>query len=241
MLRGAVARLVRHHRRLRWRGRVSLSPRRSGVQHDALVRRHQLGGGHEARLQRQRRLRPEHVPELQPLRAARRPPAGPPAARTPTAPPPPSAAPRSVTPAASVNLAGNGDLETGTVAGWSPANGGGAIALSSVASSGVSNSGAYSIVGTNRTMPYHGPAYALPTGPGKYIISAWGLQRDLTTHPRRPAGAVVLPGHEPGLLPPRPVRHRDAPEHVDVVQRHHRHHPGGAASTACRRVRRRAW
>ena len=86
-------------------------------------------------------------------------------------------------PTGSVNIAGNGDLETGTLNGWSPANGGGAISLSTVASSGVANSGAYSIVGTNRTMAYHGPAFALPTGPGKYIISAWGFQRDLANMP----------------------------------------------------------
>jgi hypothetical protein len=86
-------------------------------------------------------------------------------------------------PSGSVNIAGNGDLETGTLTGWSPANGGGAISLSSVASSGVANGGAYSIVGTNRTMSYHGPAYALPTGPGKYIITAWGFQRDLASMP----------------------------------------------------------
>ena len=48
-----------------------------------------------------------------------------------------------------------------------------------MASSGVSRSGGYSVVGTNRTLAYQGPAYALPTGPGKYVISAWGLQRDM--------------------------------------------------------------
>ena len=78
-----------------------------------------------------------------------------------------------------VNLAGNGDLETGTTTGWGPANFSGTIALSAVASSGVSNSGGYSVAGTNRTFAYQGPAYTLPTGPGKYIISAWGLQRDM--------------------------------------------------------------
>jgi hypothetical protein len=86
-------------------------------------------------------------------------------------------------PSAGVNLAGNGDLETGTQTGWFPANGGGAVALSAVASSGVANSGGYSIVGTNRTMAYHGPAYTLPTGPGKYIITAWAFQRDLAKMP----------------------------------------------------------
>jgi hypothetical protein len=78
-----------------------------------------------------------------------------------------------------VNLAGNGDLETGTTSGWGPANFSGTIALSSVAASGVSYSGGYSVVGTNRTFAYQGPAYTLPSGPGKYIISAWGLQRDM--------------------------------------------------------------
>jgi hypothetical protein len=78
-----------------------------------------------------------------------------------------------------VNLAGNGDLETGSTNGWGPANFSGTIALSAVASSGVSHSGGYSVVGNNRTLAYQGPAYTLPSGPGKYVISAWGLQRDM--------------------------------------------------------------
>ncbi len=86
-------------------------------------------------------------------------------------------------PTASVNLAGNGDLETGLLNGWALATGGGTLNLSSTASSGVANSGGYSVVVSNRTFAYHGPGYWLPSGPGKYVISAWGLQRDMGTIP----------------------------------------------------------
>lgn len=77
----------------------------------------------------------------------------------------------------SVNLAGNGDLETGTTTGWAPFAGG-TLALSSTASAGLAHDGQYSISVTNRTQYYQGPSYALPTGLGQYTISAWGLQKD---------------------------------------------------------------
>ena len=91
-------------------------------------------------------------------------------------------------------------------------------------------------------MAYHGPGYFLPTGPGKYIISAWGLQRDMA----EVLGALqvrlaCLTNINPGYYKDVTVRPPDAPEHVDVVQRHRRHHDGRSASTACRPVRRRAW
>ena len=75
------------------------------------------------------------------------------------------------------NIAGNGDLETGTTNGWLPANGAGPIAVSSVSAAGVAHAGTYSATTTSRSYSYHGPGYALPTGPGLYVISGWGMQR----------------------------------------------------------------
>jgi len=77
------------------------------------------------------------------------------------------------------NLVGNGDLETGTTTGWFPANGGGAITLSSTAAGGFSHTGGYSVVGTTRTAQYLGPGYNIPTGIGKYVITGWAMQKDL--------------------------------------------------------------
>jgi hypothetical protein len=82
---------------------------------------------------------------------------------------------------ASSNLAGNGDLETGTTSGWMVANGGGTLGLSAVAASGAAHAGGYSVVVTNRSQLYQGPGYVLPTGPGRYAISAWGLQQTSTS------------------------------------------------------------
>jgi hypothetical protein len=76
-------------------------------------------------------------------------------------------------------VVGNGDLETGTTNGWFAANGSGVLGLSAVASSGVAHSGAYSIFVSGRSQPYQGPGYNIPTGPGKYTISGWAMQRDL--------------------------------------------------------------
>ena len=75
----------------------------------------------------------------------------------------------SVTP---VNLAGNGNLEYGLTSGWS--NTGGTLALKTGA--GLVHGGTYSIADTGRTANYMGPSYALPTGAGKYIITAWAMQ-----------------------------------------------------------------
>ena len=80
---------------------------------------------------------------------------------------------------ASANLVGNGDLETGTTNGWIAANGGGTVGLSAVAASGVAHAGGYSVYVTNRAYNYQGPGYNIPTGPGKYTITGWALQRDL--------------------------------------------------------------
>jgi hypothetical protein len=76
-----------------------------------------------------------------------------------------------------VNLAGNGDLETGTTTGWAPFAGG-TLGLSSTASGGVAHDGQYSVSVTGRTQYYQGPSYQMPTGLGQYAISAWGLQKD---------------------------------------------------------------
>jgi len=76
------------------------------------------------------------------------------------------------------NLAGNGDVETGTTVGWVPANGGKAPAVSSTAMSGYAHGGTYSIVETSRQQFYVGPAYNLPTGLGQYTLTLWAMQAD---------------------------------------------------------------
>jgi hypothetical protein len=40
------------------------------------------------------------------------------------------------------------------------------------------HAGQYALYETNRSAPYHGPGYPLPTGIGKYTISVWGMQKD---------------------------------------------------------------
>jgi hypothetical protein len=74
------------------------------------------------------------------------------------------------------NLAGNGDLESGTNTGWSSANGSGSLAVSSPTSSGYAHGGQYAIMQTGRSANYVGPGYYIPSGLGKYVVSAWGLQ-----------------------------------------------------------------
>ena len=96
-----------------------------------------------------------------------------------------------------------------------------------MASSGVAHSGGYSVVGTNRTFAYQGPAYDAADRTGK--IHHQRLGRCSETWPAMLGALQVrldLPDeHEPGLLRRRAeYRQRDAPEHLDVVQRHHRHH-----------------
>jgi hypothetical protein len=77
------------------------------------------------------------------------------------------------------NLAGNGDLEYGTTAGWYGVfGGGGTLQVSDTMASGYAHGGRYSAQNVGRTQIYHGPAYRLPTGPGKYTISGWGFQKD---------------------------------------------------------------
>ena len=76
-----------------------------------------------------------------------------------------------------VNLAGNGDLEYGTLNGWFGFGGAGATTLSSSAGTGIARGGQYSVDVSGRTQNYQGPAYTLPTGPGQYIISYWAQQR----------------------------------------------------------------
>jgi hypothetical protein len=75
----------------------------------------------------------------------------------------------SVTP---VNLAGNGNLEYNATSGW--VTSGGTLALKTGA--GLVHGGTYSIADTGRTANYMGPSYALPTGAGKYNITAWAMQ-----------------------------------------------------------------
>jgi len=75
------------------------------------------------------------------------------------------------------NLAGNGDLEYGTTAGWyGTFGGGGTLSVSDTTAAGFAHTGRYGGTCFGRTAAYHGPAYRLPTGAGKYVVSAWGMQ-----------------------------------------------------------------
>jgi hypothetical protein len=74
-----------------------------------------------------------------------------------------------------VNLIGNGDLEYGSLANWS-SFASGSFVLSNTQSSGIAHGGQFSAGVTNRAHPFDGPAYFLPTGAGKYNISAWATQ-----------------------------------------------------------------
>jgi hypothetical protein len=75
---------------------------------------------------------------------------------------------------ASANLAGNGDVEFGNTTGWS-SNGGYPAA---VTGAGLSHAGSYSLEVTGRDQNYQGPSYPIPTGAGKYDITAWAMQND---------------------------------------------------------------
>ena len=76
---------------------------------------------------------------------------------------------------ANPNLAGNGDLEYGTVDGWSTIPSGGGLSVTST----VANNGMYSAEQTTRTATYDGPGYYVPTGLGKYNISLWAMQNQV--------------------------------------------------------------
>ncbi len=76
------------------------------------------------------------------------------------------------------NLAGNGDVETGMLSGWSAQNGGGTLQVSALAVGGFSHTGQYSIQETGRSIYYAAPGYAFPLGLGKYNISVWARQND---------------------------------------------------------------
>jgi hypothetical protein len=80
---------------------------------------------------------------------------------------------------ATPNLAGNGDLEYGTTAGWGAVNGG-TLALATTASGTAPHGGLDAIGVSGRNYFYQGPSYTMPTGPGRYTITAWGLQKDPT-------------------------------------------------------------
>jgi hypothetical protein len=74
------------------------------------------------------------------------------------------------------NLAGNGDLEYGATTGWSTL-GTLTIGMSGTVAGGFAHSGQYSLSGAGRAANWAGPMYTAPMGAGKYIISAWGMQR----------------------------------------------------------------
>ena len=86
------------------------------------------------------------------------------------------------------NLAGNGDLEYGTTDGWSTIPSGAGLSVSTVV-----NSGAHSAEQTTRSTFYVGPGYYIPTGLGKYHISLWAMQNQVT-------GGVAASG--PSAAPP---------------------------------------
>jgi hypothetical protein len=74
------------------------------------------------------------------------------------------------------NLAGNGDLEYGTTDGWSAIPNGAGLSVSSA----VANNGTYGAAQTARATFYIGPGYYIPTGLGKYNISLWAMQNQVT-------------------------------------------------------------
>jgi hypothetical protein len=79
---------------------------------------------------------------------------------------------------ATANLAGNGDLEYGTSAGWQVANGSASLVLATSATGTAPHGGQDSIAVSGRGFYYVGPGYSLPTGAGRYTITAWGLEKD---------------------------------------------------------------
>ena len=142
-MRDNVGQHVRHDRRLQRHGRVSLPPRRSGVRRrrpraTAPAPRWSRGASATAAAP----ASPSMSQSCNGYRCAVN--AGTAACGT-TCSADADCAPNAFCsasachPKGSVNLAGNGDLETGTTTGWSPAFGSGTIALSAVASGGVSN------------------------------------------------------------------------------------------------------
>jgi hypothetical protein len=76
------------------------------------------------------------------------------------------------------NVVANGDLETGTLTGWAPANGIGTLALSSATVPGDVHGGQYSLYDSGRNAKFSGPGYNLPTGLGIYKVSLWAMQKD---------------------------------------------------------------
>jgi len=79
---------------------------------------------------------------------------------------------------AAANLAGNGNVETGTTTGWVAANGLPSLQVSSPAKGGFAHDGAYAVQASQRIAYYQGPGYGMPTGLGKYQISFWAMQAD---------------------------------------------------------------
>ena len=78
------------------------------------------------------------------------------------------------------NLAGNGDLETGTLTGWSAFGGDGTLGLSS----SYWHTGQFSVDLSGRSKAFQGPSYALPTGLGRYTIGIWAMQAQDTSPPQ---------------------------------------------------------
>jgi hypothetical protein len=82
--------------------------------------------------------------------------------------------------ASPANLAGNGDLEYGTTAGWTT-NGGVTLALQNAGTTPATvHAGTYALADTARTANFQGPGYNLPTGAGKYNVTLWAMQNDNT-------------------------------------------------------------
>src|SRR4051812_15594679 len=74
------------------------------------------------------------------------------------------------------NLAGNGDFEYGTTDGWSTIPNGAGLSLSTVF-----NGGAHAAQQMARSTFYVGPGYYIPTGLGKYNVSLWAMQNQVTS------------------------------------------------------------
>jgi hypothetical protein len=81
--------------------------------------------------------------------------------------------------AAPPNLAGNGDVEYGANTGWT--SNGGTVAVAS--GTGLAHGGTYSLKVSDRTQNYQGPSYPIPSGAGKYSITAWAMQNDNASLP----------------------------------------------------------
>ena len=234
---------VRHHRRLQRFGGLPRPRCRPGVRPDGHVRHQQRLRHPVAHLQRDRRLRAEHPPELQriPVRngtCGTSCTADSAVFRAPSAAPAPASRPRTSSATATSRAAAR--------TGWSVFGGSGALAISSVAAGGVAHTGQYSVCGVEPQQYYQGPGYNMPTGAGQVQHHRLGHAEGARQHRRSVAGPTAVRGQrQPGLLPHRSARRVSAcrwpwesgrcsaPPSTRRSRRR--------ASIVCRRGRRPAW